>query len=173
MRVSYRIKDLWWHVRDWFNPKQKWLTSKIPNRWMDKDQVWEICILEGIKHYVEGECGLGKILFRDGKVVMFLEYDDIQRSTDYPDYQKEFDCEVKWAYDQITINLPKLMEEEEKEWIKIRSDKKNLSFADINNGTKADYDRVYGEKDRLEKEIEDLKTKVMVWAVTNRAKIWT
>ena len=58
MRLPYYIEDTWWKIRNWFNPRQKWLTSKIPNHWIDKDTLWEICIIEGIKHYVEGENAL-------------------------------------------------------------------------------------------------------------------
>ena len=38
---------------------------------------------------------------------------------------------------------------------------------------KTDYEKIYGEVDQKEKEITNLKTEIMVWAVTNREKIWT
>ena len=156
-KIPYCIRELWWAIRDWFSPKQKWLTKQIPNHWIDKDTLWEICVLEGIKHYVEGEKA--------------LEYfDEGQNDPQYPDHQKKFDREVQWAYDEITIRLPHLERLMDEELLKIR---KNRELDSHCPHKLSDYEKVYGEHDRLEKEIEDCKTEVMVWAVKNRGSIWT
>lgn len=148
------------NIRFWFNPRQKWLTKQIPNHWMDKDTLWEICILSGIVHYVEKDGGLG---FNPG------DYENSQKNSDYPEHQKSFDREVKWAYDQIKITLPKLEYQLKEAWDKIpTTDPNNLN----KNGGRS-YDEIYGETDRLEKEIANLKTKIMVWAVEKREWIWT
>ncbi len=137
-------------------PRQWWLISKIPRTWRDKDTLMEIVILECIKNYVEGEGALDN-------------YESSQNDPSYPDWQKKFDKEVKENYDLIKEKLPKFEREMEEAWSKVP--KRDLK--DINNTRKIDYKTVYGEVDRLEKEIFDLKTKIMLWAINNRASIWT
>ena len=83
--IPYKIRKYWDELRWWWNPRQKWLIKKIPNHWVDKDYLWEICILEGIKHYVEQDGGLD-----------FNNYVSNQTDASYPEWQKKFDKEVKF-----------------------------------------------------------------------------
>jgi hypothetical protein len=70
-------------------------------------------------------------------------------------------------YNYITVILPILEKELEDAWKKVpHFDLKNIN-------KKIDYEEIYGEVDLKEKEIANLKTEIMVWAVTNRDKIWT
>lgn len=55
--VSYFWSDLWVDICCFFNPRQKWLTNKISNQWMDKDQLIELCLFESLVDYVENEVG--------------------------------------------------------------------------------------------------------------------
>ena len=60
----------------------------------------------------------------------------------------------------------------------VRACEKNLLLSffdldDINSRKEGDYEKIYGEVNRIEKEIEDLKSLIMEWAVKERAKIWT
>jgi hypothetical protein len=151
MTIPYNIRKMWDEIRWWWNPRQKWLIKKIPNHWIDKDYLWEICILEGIKHYVEKDGGLD-------------HYESSQNDPSYPEWQKTFDKELKNVYNEITMSLPSLEKQLEDVW-------KKVPHFDFNE--KVDYNTVYGEVDRIEKKIADLKTDIMVWAVTNREKIWT
>lgn len=153
MTIPYKIRHIFDEIRWWWNPRQKWLIKKIPNSWVDKDTLWEICILEGIKHYVEQDGG--------------LDFADSHKPCDYPEWQKEFDIKVRFYYEMITKKLPELKRQMEEEWKKVP----HFSLKDINK--KVDYNKIYGKIDRLEKEIHDLKTEIMVWAVTDREKIWT
>jgi hypothetical protein len=157
--LLYKIKDAWYKIRDFFYPRQDWLFKKIPNHWIDKDTLWETCILEGIKHYVEEDGGLG---WEAG------DYEKSQSDPDYPEWQKKLDKEVKENYDLITHTLPSLERDLEIAWSKV-------PHFDLSSGfcTKDSYEKTYGEVDRIEKEISDLKTKIMIWAVTNRASLWT
>jgi len=150
--IPYKYKQIWYDIRDWFNPRQKWLIKKIPNHWVDKDTLWEICILEGIKHFVEKE-----------KVF------DVW-CNDNPPEQAEFIKEVRENYRLVTEVLPSLESGMEMAW----KDVPPTDFSKINRGmTSFQYDMTYGVIDRYEKEIVELKTKVMWWAVTNRNKLWT
>jgi hypothetical protein len=38
--------------------KQKWLTDKLRGKWLDKDLIIEITLIECLRHYVEEEKGL-------------------------------------------------------------------------------------------------------------------
>jgi len=146
-------------------PQQKWLIKKIPNTWIDKDALWEICILEGIVHYVEQDGGLGMV--DDWKT----GYEENQLSPNYPQSQKEFDKEVKEHYELITLQLPLMKFRLEEAWKKIpKFDFKGFTGVNI---LKDDYDATYENVDKLKKQISDLKTQIMIWAVTNREKIWT
>ena len=158
--IPYRVKDWWYKVRDFFVPRQRWLTKQIPNHWIDKDTLWELCILEGVKHYVEKDGGLG---FDDDWRACFARS---QCDPEYPEWQKEFDREVFFNYEMITTLLPELEEK-----LKIAQDK--IPHREIGQPLEKSYEETYGEVDELEKKIGDLKTLVMTWAVKNREKIWT
>lgn len=161
--IPYNIRDKWYRIRNWFSPQQNWLIKKIPTHWVDKDQLWEICILEGIKHYVEKDGGLGW----EEK-----DYENSQNDPTFPEWQKKFDKEVKTMYNYITVILPILEKELEEAW------KKVPHFEFVNRKDEFDvapntYEKTYGEVDLKEKEIAILKTEIMVWAVTNRESIWS
>jgi hypothetical protein len=145
------IREGWWAIRAFFNPRQRWLTKKIPYQWIDKDSLIEICLLESLKHYVEGE-DVFNVLSRDN-----------------PPYQKKFLDKVEHYYKVVTVQLTEL----EKQLAVVWNNVPCRDLKDINNQQPGDYERIYGEVDRLEKQIKDLKTEVMVWIVTERESLWT
>jgi hypothetical protein len=158
---SYWWKDFFYNQvssRIW--PCQRWLTKQIPRTWVDKDTLFELVILESIKHYVEKDHGLG---FEEG------DYEFSQNDPEFPEHQKTFNREVKANYDLITQVLPKLQAELKAAWAKVP----HRELDDINTTTKADFDATYGEVERLEKEIHNMQTRIMLWAVANRGSIWT
>jgi hypothetical protein len=144
---------MWYEqVSSRIRPCNKWLTKQIPRTWKDKDAILEICVLESLKHYcdVDGE---------DCFHVIDTECES----------QREFYGEVKRHYELTTQKLVALQKELKVAWdaVPVRT------IDDINKSTKEDYDRMYGNTDRLEKEIYDLQTEIMVWVVTNRSGLWT
>lgn len=149
--TPYQVRETIWAIRAFFNPRQKWLTRKIPNNWIDKDRLLEICILEAIKHYVEGEDVFNVL------------------SNDSPPEQAQFMREVRHAYDLIVKQLPLLEKELELAWKKVPV----RDWGDINKSVPGDYETTYGDVDRLEKKIAELKTEVMLWAVKERESMWT
>lgn len=165
--MSFRLfKSYWW--KDFFynqissrlQPRQRWLTKQIPRTWTDKDWLFELVILESIKHHVEQDYGLG---FEPG------DYEFSQNDPEYPEHQKQFDKEVKTNYDLITQKLPKLQKQLDAEWEKVP----HFDLDEINSRAAGDYDKIYGKTDRLEKEIDAIRTDIMVWAVKNRGKLWS
>lgn len=160
--TDYKFRPLshyWWHdmwykyVSSVFRPRNKWLTKQIPRTWQDKDTLLETCVIGALKHYVDV----------DGEDCMHV------LSTTEPEWQAEFMRQVQHYYDLATQKLPALQKELAAEWDALPPHNWN----DINKGDKDDYDRKYGKIDRLEKEIHDLQTKIMVWVVENREGLWT
>ena len=157
---KFRPFSKWWCGRDiWYEqissriwPRQKWLLKKIPRTWVDKDSLLEIVVLECLKYYVD----------KDGE-------DCFNNINTEADGQKEFYQEVRKYYDLITVKLVALQQELDAAWDAVP----HRSLSDINKSQPGDYDRIYGEVNRLEKEISDLKTEIMVWVVKNREGLWT
>lgn len=149
-QISSRI----WH-------RQLWLFRKLPRTWIDKDHIMEISILECIKHYVEEEEALGKNM---------CHFKSSQNDSTFPEHQKIFGRELKEVYESITIELPRLEKEMEIAWDNVP----HRTIKDIRiNTSKLSYEEMYGDVNRLEKEIDNLKTQSMLWAVNNRFSMWT
>jgi hypothetical protein len=52
------MKNIWLSIKEFFSPKQSWLTKKIPNHWMDKPELIQLVLFETLIDYVENEKGL-------------------------------------------------------------------------------------------------------------------
>jgi hypothetical protein len=113
----------------------------------------EVILIECLKNFVDkdGEDAFG-----------FL-------CNDNPENQARFMKELKAMYDFATVKLPTLEKELEVAWDKVP----HRDLSDINKGTKDDYEKTYGEVNRLEKEISELKTFICEWVVKNREDMWT
>jgi hypothetical protein len=159
--IPYRIRDWYYKTCCFFNPRNAWLTKKIPKSWTDKDNIIEICVIESIREFVEGEGALEY-------------YEETQTNPEYPVWQKEFSRELKEAYEIITVQIPALQNKLEEAWDKSEKPPRDMDkLLDWINNPKTSYEERYGDIDKLDEEIESLKTKVMTWAVVNRAKMWT
>lgn len=157
--LDWRIFSHFWRDRIWYEhvssrlrPRNKWLVKKIPRTWVDKDTLLEIVVLESLKHYcdVDGE---------DCFNVIDTECES----------QREFYGEVRRHYELATQKLVALQKELDAEWDHVP----HRTLADINKSTKDDYEKLYGKINRLEQEIYDLQTEIMVWVVKNRNGLWT
>jgi hypothetical protein len=56
--ARWGLMELTVDIREFFFPRQRWLTGKIPNHWCDKVELLPILIFESLIHYVEVEQGL-------------------------------------------------------------------------------------------------------------------
>jgi hypothetical protein len=160
------IFNRWWWRDFWYNqisarlrPRNKWLTKKIPRQYRDKDTILELCVLESLKHYIEGEEALGKDM---------CHFQSSQEDPSFPEWQKEKDREVKHYYELTTQKLVSLQKELDEAWDNVP--RTNVFAVNV---TKCDYEATYGDVNRLEKEIHDLKTEIMVWTIRNRDSLWT
>jgi hypothetical protein len=156
---KFGIFNKWWWRDFWYQqissricPRNKWLTKQIPRTWQDKDVLLETCVLGALKHYVD----------EDGEDCFHTVYTSAES-------EKDFYFEVRKYYELTTIKLVSLQKELDVAW----KDVSPRSLTDIKVSTKDDYERIYGKVNRLEKEISDLKTEIMVWVVKNRERLWT
>lgn len=53
----YFWRELYWKIRDFFFPRNKWLTKHIPSGWQDKDALLENILAATIIEFVDGEKG--------------------------------------------------------------------------------------------------------------------
>jgi len=158
--IRYSIFNSYWWSDVWYKqfssrvrPRNKWLTKQIPRTWVDKDTILEICVLGSLKHYCE----------KDGEDCFNT------LSCDNPPEQAKFMSEVRYHYELTTQKLVALQKELDAEWDAVPPQ----TLASINKSTKDDYEKLYGKINRLEQEIYDLQTEIMVWVVKNRNGLWT
>jgi len=99
-------KDLRYQVRDFFFPRQRWLTKQIPRSWRDKDFLIETCLFAILVDYVENE---------DETILKPYDLsDDLAAghvSQEYIDYEVEWKNRVKEVYNYIKFHRPRFHKE--------------------------------------------------------------
>ncbi len=67
MRIfrEYFWRELYWSVKNYFWPQNKWLTKHVPNVWIDKDFLLENIIAATIVEFVEREKGFKVTVWDD------------------------------------------------------------------------------------------------------------
>ena len=86
--------------------KQKWLTDKLHGKWLDKDLIIEITLIECLRHYVEEEKGLEnrKYLIEQATLTKKMTNEGIARLQDVYD-------DLSSAYEYIIAKYDKQDEE--------------------------------------------------------------
>lgn len=140
--------DLKYDITAFLNPRQKWLLNKIPNRWMDKDGLVELCLFEILVDYVEGEKGLEMMNYDWSK-----ELSDGFVSEEYVKNSQDTDKDIFDIYNYITKERPNLQKE----------------LDDILLSSKGEYDK----HNELEKQLENMDTDAMIKIVKMRGYLWT
>ena len=86
--------------------KQKWLTDKLRGKWLDKDLIIEITLIECLRHYVEEEKGLEnrKYLIEQATLTKKMTNEGIARLQDVYD-------DLSSAYEYIIAKYDKQDEE--------------------------------------------------------------
>jgi len=92
----HTLKNIWYtKVSCVFNPRQKWLTKKIPNTWADKVSLIQELNFEMVLNFVDYE-----------KCFECINYDSDK-------YHKKFSKELKECYNYISVERPILVEQYE------------------------------------------------------------
>jgi hypothetical protein len=128
---------------------QKWLTDKISGEYKDKDQIIEIILFQCLINYVEIEL--------DGKI----ELDKINSN----DSWNKFYAELKENYNIVKNIIPELIEKKRILSSAMTESKDCLSFSE----SCIDFSEIR----KLDDEIEEKTSKILMWVVKNRGFLWT
>lgn len=150
--IPYKYRNIYYTIRDFLFPRQKWLTKEIPNSWCDKTELIWTVLRPFIINFIEEERALEVV------------------DWDYLPDQKEFSKNLQKYYLIIKTEIPNLEKELEKEWENISLD---TNLDNLNKMTKKDYKEKYRKIDKLEEKIEKLKTEVMIFIISYRQYFWT
>jgi len=103
--ISFFWSDLKSYVSCFLFPRQKWLTSKVPRTWQDKDELITNCVFECLKHYVEEEEGVTNRTQQSWEEDLAKGY----VSQAYVDNHISFCKTVMDAYNYIVTERPALL----------------------------------------------------------------
>ena len=94
--------DIKYSISAYFNPRQKWLTKTIPNRWCDKTSLIPHLLFTCLVHYVEKEEGLhDEHDYSEDLKAGFV-------SQEYVDSVLTTDRELREVYNYIKTERPEL-----------------------------------------------------------------
>ena len=164
-------------ITAWFNPRQKWLTSVIPNRWCDKVELVPLVNFAILIDFVEQENGLNQ-LDTDWE----QELKDGHVSQEYVDNVMRVYGELKGVYNYIKNERPQLEKDLENSYpepkIPFNEIFTPLEFGSAEMASTetiygGSYEEVYGETNRLEKLIEDRDTWALRKIIEHRGVLWT
>lgn len=168
--------DLKYQITSWLKPKQKWLTSTIPNTWCDKVTLIPHLLFECLIHYVEKENGLqDQIDWSDDikKGYVSQEYIDTLKARDTElrevyNYVKTERAALEAAYDD---SFPKPLSSFEDIFTKNESGNRLMRSCEDVYGMS--YKEAYAETNRLEKLIEEKDLWAMNTIVKYHQHMWT
>jgi hypothetical protein len=163
-----KIFNWWFWSNAWsdfkciFNPRQRWLTKKIPNHWCDKVELIRIMLFECLVHYVDGE-----------KCFENVAWDNEEDFKDSgPNWEKIFEekketkAKILKCYDYITKQRPQL----DKDLYKAYPEFTNIDDM-INN--KNNYLERYAGVISIEAEMERLDNETLFTILELRQVLWT
>jgi len=165
MKILYPYfwSDLKYKIRDFFFPRQKWLTNCIPTNYTENDDLVEIILFKILQEFVEVEIGKKELFDPDRWK---------NENNEWTENQRKFEEELKKHYVLLTQTLPELQKKEDEEWEKIPP----FSLNEITSGkwiANNSYKKTYNGVDLAEKNKEDLKNKICEFVVKNRHLMWT
>lgn len=111
---EYRFRH---DIKNYFAPKQKWLTKKIPNHWQDKPELILDLLFEMVVHFIEEEKGISDLDWQS-------EVESGYVSQEYADKHKQTEATILEIYKWIKTDRPAM----EKEYERLV----NLSFTENN-----------------------------------------
>ena len=146
-RFTYRRMHDWFYrnIECTMFPKQRWLNKDIPKTWTDK--VW---LIPHVNFTM---------------VLHFVEQENCFETVDYTNSSEihaKFEKELRECYDYIKFKRAEYEKKIEESY----------PSAEMSVNASATYEEAYGEVNRLEKELEELDTKWLVWIVENRNFFW-
>jgi hypothetical protein len=181
MKLSLLTNKYFWFnlkysISAFFNPRQKWLTKKIPNTWMDKTELIRVLLFECLIHYVEQEDGLDR---------MHLLKDDLKKGyidQAYYDIDLLREKELLAAYKHIKVR-DQLEREAFDAYPKCRQDDIFVKDENCKLGSYymksceelygCSFEEAYGKCMQLENELEEKDEKALQTILKYRSYLWT
>lgn len=145
----YFWRDLKYKISCLFRHRNQWVIDAIPREWRDKDTVFEEVLFAGIINFVEGEKALETIFWKDNHKAKIIEIYNWAKTG-----RHELEKQINDAYPEIQYF------DKHGKW----------NYNSVKSG---DYEKLYGEVDRLEKLLDDTNTKHLGWLIENRKILWT
>lgn len=173
MHFWYEVKR---HISCFLNPRQKWLTKKIPRTWCDKTELIPLILFECLVNYIEDEEGL-----RDD----YNYTDDIEKGYITQEQVNDIttrDSELRGVYNYIKHErdeLKKQLDNAYPKWIiptseafvKVSPTTYQLRPAEERYGKS--YQEAYSEVNRIEEIIREKDMNAMQTIVKYHEYLWT
>lgn len=153
----YFWRNLKLNMRDFFFPRQKWLTRNVPPHWCDKVELIPIVLFEILIHFVEEEMDNVSWDWQD-------EVDAGHTSQEHADRVKKAASELRSAYDYVKNMRSNLQKQ-------LNDSYPPYPLPDKLLGIK--YEDLYAETNFLEKMIESQDEWAMQIIIKNRQFLWT
>jgi len=155
---------LWTDIKCFFNPRQKWLTKKIPNHWCDKVDLIRIVLFECLVNFVDDEKCFEVLCWGENEED-FKHYGENWQQV--VQEKQEDKAKILKCYDYITKQRPQLSIDLNKAYPEFDIDDMLQVRKTIN------YLEVYGEVIRIEALIEKLDNETLSTILELRERLWT
>ncbi len=158
--LPYRWRDVYWsYIRPIFAPHHKRLRKVIPKTWCDITHLIEVVNFEFIKSFYEDEFSKGYV------------------NWDATEHHQKFKKWLISAYEYITVERLELQNQRdnaypEYDWTNNFEEVDGKRVWKIDDA-KSQYEKLYGEVDRLERLISKKDSKILTDLVKYRDYFWT
>ena len=154
----------WVDIKCLFNPRQKWLTKKIPNHWCDKVELIRIVLFECLVDFVDGEKCFEVLCWGENEEDCKQYGENWQQRVQEKQEEK---AKILKCYDYITKQRPQLSIDLDKAYPEFDIDdmlqvRKTINYLDT-----------YGEVIRIEALIEKLDKETLSTILELRERLWT
>ena len=154
----------WADIKCFFNPRQKWLTKKIPNHWCDKVELIRIVLFECLVDFVDGEKCFDNICWGENEED-FKHYGENWQQVVRE--KQEEKAKILKCYDYITKQRPQLSIDLDKAYPEFEIDDMLQVRKTIN------YLETYGEVIRIDALIQKLDKETLSTILELRERLWT
>jgi len=148
----YIWRDLYYNIKCWFRPQNRWVMKNIPNRWVDKDTIIETILFDCVVHYIEEEKTFEKIEWSN---------------------TPEIENMLKEIHQWVKTDRKLKFKERDAAYPPFGEVMKRVGgMGNPDKSPKKSYEELYGEVERLEKFIESKDTEYLRWIVEHREYLW-
>ena len=155
IRCGRYLNDLYSSIKSVFWPCHSIIHKSIPRQWVDLPELIVDINLAIIRDFVE------------------VEYN--QNTVDWQESSKEhaeFEIWLKAAYRYVTVERPALQKQMQAAYPKFKSQDFDEMMDEMSNDSLT-YTQKYGKVDKIEREINERDTNVMVRTIELRKFFWT